>query len=211
MGIPASQMSDFELTAQLRMERSAELSDRVFSEVFRRYQDRVRSWCYRMTGNHESAQDLSQEVFLKAYRHLDAFRGDSSLATWLYAIARNHCLTALKQRRAGTTPLEDLSDAALRDRCNLTPDLAAEHTEAARRTLALMTRTLEPMEVHVMVLHYGHEVPLASITQQLALRNPSGAKAFVVNARRKLKAAIHRQNAQREASYRNSSCAKSFR
>lgn len=189
-------MSDLELTSELRTELSRELSDRLFSEIFRRYNDRVRAWCYRITGNHESAQDLSQEVFMKAYRHLDAFRGDSSLATWLYAIARNHCLTSLKQRRAGTTPLEDVSHAALQDRYNLTPDVAAEHTESARRTIALMTKTLEPLEVRVMVLHYGHEVPLASITQQLALRNPSGAKAYVVNARRKLKAVIHRHKAR---------------
>ncbi len=56
-----------------------------------------------------------------------------------------------------------------------------------------MTRTLEPLELRVMTLHYGHEVPLATITRELALSNPSGAKAYIVNARRKLHAVLHRQ------------------
>ena len=54
------------------------------------------------------------------------------------------------------------------------------------------------MEARVMALHFGYEVPLAAITQQLALSNPSGAKAYVVNARRKLNSAIKRR-AVREA------------
>jgi hypothetical protein len=47
--------------------------------------------------------------------------------------------------------------------------------------------------VRVMALHYGHEVPLAAITRQLSLDNPSGAKAYIVNARRKLQAVIRRR------------------
>ena len=62
-----------------------------------------------------------------------------------------------------------------------------------RGMLRLMTRTLDPIEVRVMTLHYGHEVPLATITRQLALDNPSGAKAYIVNARRKLQAVIQRR------------------
>jgi hypothetical protein len=59
--------------------------------------------------------------------------------------------------------------------------------------------TLEPMEAQVMALHYGYELPLAQITQKLALTNPSGAKAYVVNARRKLSLVLRRRALQKAA------------
>jgi len=186
-------LSDAELMAEFRPEISREAADALFTEVFRRYQDRVRSWCYRISGNQETARDLSQEVFLKAYRHILSFRGDASLSTWLYAITRNHCLTALKRQTSEDVPLDLVNHAMLRDCSASDPDLAAELGDISRRMLLFMTRTLDPLEVRIMALHYGHDVPLATITRQLALDNPSGAKAYIVNARRKLQAVIQRR------------------
>ena len=189
----AAALSDAELMAELRSAPSREISDSLFAELFTRYRHRVMSWCYRISGDRESAHDLSQEVFLKAYRHLHSFRGDSSVSTWLYAVARNHCLTALQRHSTDDIPLDFARHSMLRDGCAPDPNVAAEREELCRRMLQLMTRTLDPIEVRVMTLHYGHEVPLAAITLQLALDNPSGAKAYIVNARRKLQAIIRRR------------------
>jgi hypothetical protein len=68
--------------------------DNLFSELFRRYRVRVTSWCFRLTRNHGRALDLAREVFLKAYLYRHSFRGDAKFSTWLYAIARNHCLNS---------------------------------------------------------------------------------------------------------------------
>jgi DNA-directed RNA polymerase specialized sigma24 family protein len=57
----------------------------------------------------------------------------------------------------------------------------------------LISATLSPLETRVMTLHYGHDVPLAEITGQLALSNPSGAKAYIVSARRKLQGALRQR------------------
>ena len=54
--------------------------------------------CYRFVGNHEDASDLSQDVFLRAYRGLRSFRGRSSLATWLYRIGVNVCLNRVSAK-----------------------------------------------------------------------------------------------------------------
>jgi RNA polymerase sigma-70 factor, ECF subfamily len=175
------------------------MSDLVFAEIFERYRQSVVAWCYRIARDHDTANDLAQEVFLKAYRHRNSFRGDSTVSTWLYAITRNHCLTALKRRGHADLPLEPSHYAVLRDESIIDPDRAAELDERSRRLLMLMTRTLDPLEVRVMTLHYGHEVPLAAITRQLHLSNPSGAKAYVVNARRKLQAVLKRRNWQMAA------------
>jgi RNA polymerase sigma-70 factor (ECF subfamily) len=175
------------------------MSELVFAEIFELYRVRVVAWCYRISRNHDTANDLAQEVFLKAYRNRDSFRGDSSVSTWLYAIARNHCLTALKRHPHDSLSLDLVNHATLRDETAVDPNRAAEQGEASRRLLRLMTRTLDPLEVRVMTLHYGHEVPLATITRQLSLSNPSGAKAYIVNARRKLQAVLSRPNWQRAA------------
>jgi RNA polymerase sigma-70 factor (ECF subfamily) len=175
------------------------MSELVFAEIFELYRQRVVAWCYRVSRNHEAAYDLAQEVFLKAYRHRSSFRGDSSVSTWLYAIARNHCLTALRRHAGDDLSLDPVHYAYLRDEAAVDPNSAAEVGEQSRRLLSLMIRTLDPVEVRVMTLHYGHEVPLSTITRQLALDNPSGAKAYIVNGRRKLNAAMKRRNWQRAA------------
>ena len=68
--------------------------------------------------------------------------------------------------------------------------LAMERVQAFQNVWRLIQATLTPMEVRVLALHYGHGLPLAIITRQMMLSNPSGAKAYIVNARRKLKAVL---------------------
>lgn len=70
----------------------------AFDIVVERHQRSVYLLCYRFVGNHEDASDLSQEVFLRAYRGLHKFRGQSSLATWLYRIGVNVCLNRVSTK-----------------------------------------------------------------------------------------------------------------
>jgi RNA polymerase sigma factor (sigma-70 family) len=172
-----------------------EAAEQAFAEMFRRYHSRVISWCRRFAKDRERSCDLAQEVFLKAYRHRASFRGDARFSTWLYAIARNHCLTAI--RKSSSEPLNiDLPAAfVVQDRRAVAPDLAAENHQLTGRLLRLMGRVLEPTEIRVMTLHYAHDEPLAAITMQLGLRNPSGAKAYIVNGRRKLLGNLKRRGA----------------
>ena len=188
----AGLLGDEELMFQLAAAVDRELSERLFNEVYSRYHNRVVGWCARTVPGRDSAVDLAQEVFLKAWRHRTSFRGDSRLSTWLFAITRNHCLTAVRKQGRPMLPI----DASMRDTIGENRRDAAstaESCEMSSRMLRLMRRTLEPLEVRVMALHYGHEVPLSAITRQLELTNPSGAKAYIVNARRKLQGAAKRR------------------
>src|SRR5215475_10753031 len=90
------------IAASQRGEREA------FDELVLRYQRDVYRLCYRYVNNHEDANDLAQEVFLKAYRAIGGFRGDSSFSTWLYRIAVNTCLNF---RSARKPPAQELSDS----------------------------------------------------------------------------------------------------
>jgi RNA polymerase sigma-70 factor, ECF subfamily len=171
-----------------------DLSQRLFTQLFHRYHARVASWCFRFTRNRGRALDLAQEVFFRAYRHRHGFRGDAKFSTWLYAIARNHCLSAIR-KIADPVDAGEVVPIRLRDFSTTPPDIAIERKQRHREMWRMIGATLEPTEARVMALHYGHELPLAEITQQLALTNPSGAKAYVVNARRKLDRVMKRRAA----------------
>src|SRR5207247_9222223 len=75
--------------------------------IVERHRRPVYMLCYRFVGNHEDASDLSQDVFLRAYRGLRSFRGQSSLGTWLYRIGVNVCLNRVSAKRPASESIED--------------------------------------------------------------------------------------------------------
>jgi len=181
-----SAVTDENLMFLLQNAQGPKQVDELFSELFRRYQTRVATWCGRLVRDPGRGMDLAQEVFLRAYRYRHTFRGHARVSTWLYAISRNHCLNAI--RKLEMDPLARLDE--------FPPNLAdglgdvhanAENVQAFERLWSIINQTLTAMEKRVMALHYGHELTLEAITRACHLSNPSGAKAYIVNAKRKLK------------------------
>ena len=82
----------------------------AFEELYRAHAGRLYNLVFRMAGSADEAEDLLQEVFLHAHRKLGSFRGDSSLGTWLYRLAVNHCLDVLRGRQAKMTRVTDSLD-----------------------------------------------------------------------------------------------------
>ena len=72
---------------------------KAYDELVKRYQERIYATLYHMTGNHEDANDLAQDAFIKAYAALKSFKGGSTFYTWLYRIAVNKTINFLKQRK----------------------------------------------------------------------------------------------------------------
>jgi RNA polymerase sigma-70 factor (ECF subfamily) len=81
----------------VRRAREGDLS--AYDELVKRYQERIYATVYHMTGNHEDANDLAQDAFIKAFSALKSFKGGSSFYTWLYRIAVNKTINFLKQRK----------------------------------------------------------------------------------------------------------------
>ncbi len=79
----------------------------AFDLIVERHRRAVYQLCYRFVGNHEDASDLSQDVFLRAYRGLRNFRGQSALGTWLHRIAVNLCLNRVSAKSLESVPIED--------------------------------------------------------------------------------------------------------
>jgi RNA polymerase sigma-70 factor (ECF subfamily) len=79
----------------------------AFDVIVERHQRAVYQLCFRFVRRHEDAADLTQEVFLRAYRGLRRFRGDAAMATWLYRIGVNVCLNQASARKRQETPLDE--------------------------------------------------------------------------------------------------------
>jgi RNA polymerase sigma-70 factor (ECF subfamily) len=96
-------MTDLELVERVKLQ-----DYEAFEELVRRYRNDVyRVSCYFLK-NREEAWDVSQEVFIKAYRSIQWFRGDSLFKTWLLRITSNQCKDFLKKRRLPVVPLEPI-------------------------------------------------------------------------------------------------------
>jgi RNA polymerase sigma-70 factor (ECF subfamily) len=183
-------LTDEEIVCELRNVRDQRLADDLFAELFRRYELPVRLWCLRFTSDRNHTFDLMQEIFFKVYRNMHCYRGDSKFSTWLYAIAHNHCCNSRKRKAAEPVERASLISALQRDFSVPDPDAAIERSQSARLIRQLFSSALNPLEARIMSMHYGREIPLSAITQELGLSNRSGAKAYIVNARRKLNRAL---------------------
>ena len=133
----------------------------AFDELVVRYQRNIYRLCYRYVNNHEDANDLTQEVFLKAWRAIGRFRGQSAFSTWLYRIGVNACLNF----RAARRPLAQELPEALPD-----PGMgAAERVESeqqARRVREAVARLPEKQRA-TLILKIYHELTHQEVAQVL--------------------------------------------
>lgn len=187
------QLTDEELAAQYQASSGTAQAERWVNELFRRHYARVARWCFRFTGNRDSAADLAQEVFVRAYRNLHSFEGASKFSTWLYTVTRNHCLNAVKSRNESQWEELDAVIAHMADTAfESNPYGIAERASEVARVRAILNQALDETEKQVFVLHFADEMPLDAITRLLRLRNTSGAKAYIVSAKRKLQRSVAR-------------------
>jgi len=149
--------------------RSGDLE--AYDELIRRHQERIYGTVCHMTSNHEDANDLTQETFIKAFQALKSFKGGSSFYTWIYRIAVNKTINFLKLRKnRASMSLNDLDFNAEND-----PDLVALVSDKTPRRDAGLTELQEKLneamgklsDVHrlVVTLHDVQGVPHEEIAQ----------------------------------------------
>jgi RNA polymerase sigma factor (sigma-70 family) len=183
------QLPDEELVARYQSTVEVREREQYIDELFRRNYQRVGRWCLRFASDREAAADLAQEIFTKAYQNLSSFQGQSKFSTWLFVIARNHCLNAVRANARQATELAaDEGEEVLLGIPDGAPDAYStlERQQSANMVRQLLNEALDETEKVIFTLHYGEELTLDAITRLLRLENPSGAKAYIVSARRKL-------------------------
>jgi RNA polymerase sigma-70 factor (ECF subfamily) len=157
----------------------------AFAALVIRYREPVYRFLRRMTGNHEDAADLTQEVFLRAYRGLGRFEGRCRVRTWLLRIATNACLDH-RERQRQPLPLE--AAAALSAPPEAEPDALAERRERWRRVREAV-QALPPRQRAAVVLRLYGGYPYKEIAEVLDCSEGT-VKAAVFSALRKLRRAL---------------------
>ncbi len=126
----------------------------AYDDLVRRYQERIYATVYHMTSNHEDANDLAQEAFIKAYQALKSFKGGSSFYTWIYRIAVNKTINFLKQRKnRAQISLNDLDFNAEHD-----PDLVALISDKTPRRDANLAELQEKLNAALQKLSDHHRL-----------------------------------------------------
>ena len=139
----------------LTLVRKAQHGDlRAYDDLIRRYQERIYATIYHMTANHEDANDLVQDTFIKAFQALRSFKGDASFYTWIYRIAVNKTINFLKQRRSRThISLNDLDLNAEHD-----PALVALVSDKTPRRDAVLSELQEKLNAAMLRLSETHRL-----------------------------------------------------
>jgi RNA polymerase sigma factor (sigma-70 family) len=141
----------------VRRARKGDLA--AYDDLVKRYQERIYATIYHMTSNHEDANDLAQESFIKAFSALKSFKGGSTFYTWLYRIAVNKTINFLKQRKNRThMSLNDIDFNAEHDTdlialiSEKTPRRDAGLSELQKKLNEALLKLSEPHRL-VVVLH----------------------------------------------------------
>jgi RNA polymerase sigma-70 factor (ECF subfamily) len=133
----------------------------AFDRLVVRYQREVYRLCYRYVNNHEDANDLTQEVFLRAWRAIGRFKGRSAFSTWLYRIAVNACLNFRAVRRV---PVRELPEALADPSADASARM--ERDDEARRVREAVSRLPEKQRA-TLILKVYHDMTHQEVAEVL--------------------------------------------
>lgn len=157
--------------------------DRAFEELLRRYEGKVYRLCCALLRDRSQAEDAAQESFVRVWKALDRYDGRASLSSWIYAITRNRCLTALERRRS-LDSLDEEAQFALRE----TGKAGDGHAEQ----LLGLVELLPERSRRVLVLYYYEERSVSEVA--LMLGCPEGTvKTMLFRARAALAEMLKRR------------------
>jgi RNA polymerase sigma-70 factor (ECF subfamily) len=159
----------------------------AFNVIVERHRRHVYQLCYRFVGNHEDASDLAQDVFIRAYRGLPKFKGQSSLGTWLYRIAVNVSLNRVGAKVPQPEPLDPLllgndGRAVSHDEDAVDVLLRNERAEQVRAAIARLPKKQRA----TLILRVYHDLPHEQIAAILG-SSVGAAKANLCHALSNLK------------------------
>jgi len=155
----------------------------AFGELYRHHSPRIFALVCRMSGSTETGEDLLQEIFLQAHRKIRSFKGDSSVGTWLYRLAINHCLDFVRSRQARMDKTTDSLDD------DMAPPAARRETPVERIDLERAIQQLPAGCREAFVLHDVEGYEHREIARMLGIAEGT-SKSQVFKARMKLRAVL---------------------
>lgn len=166
-------------TDQEIIQRISQGDVEAFREIIQRYQRMIFVFIYKMVNNTQDAEDLTQEVFVKAYEKLSSYRGESQFSTWLHTLARNRTIDFLRRRKIHDSD-EQLAyiPSQARDESPQDSLLNKEKRKEIERAFSMLSDSYR----EVIVLRCTHEYPFEKIASLLGIAE-STARVRYLRAR----------------------------
>lgn len=177
----------------------------AFNFLISRYETKVLNLSLRYLRDYHQALDETQEIFLKVFRKIALFKGESAFGTWLYRITANHCMNVIKIRRRNAlgreravsldTARDNHPVKTLPDLKTAGPDDACVRTEM-QKTVVEMLETLPDIQRQIIILRHFELLSYKEIADILELRETT-VRSCMHRARQRLKAMIQKQRGRR--------------
>ena len=179
-------MAQSELTDTEIIKRVLQGEQALFAQLVQRYQQYVFTLVLRFTDSREDAEEISQDVFVKAYRSLADFRGESKFSTWLYTVVRTSSITFLRKKKLDTTSLDnERTFLQLENReSGFNANTMEQKSRHAMVNAAI--RLLSPDDGQIITLFYKGEQSLEEIGRIMGME-PNTVKVRLHRARNRLR------------------------
>jgi RNA polymerase sigma-70 factor (ECF subfamily) len=179
--VTQSELTDTEIIKRILLGEQA-----LFAQLVQRYQQYVFTLVLRFTDRREDAEEISQDVFVKAYRSLADFRGEAKFSTWLYTVVRTSSITFLRKKKLDTTSLDN--ERTFLQLENRESGFNANTMEQkSRHTMVnAAIRLLSPDDSQIITLFYKGEQSLEEIGRIMGME-PNTVKVRLHRARNRLR------------------------
>ncbi|HEV3326279.1 MAG TPA: sigma-70 family RNA polymerase sigma factor [Puia sp.] len=179
-------MTYIELTDTEIIKRVLQGEQALFAQLVQRYQQYVFTLVGRFTASREDAEEISQDIFVKAYRSLADFRGEAKFSTWLYTVVRTSCITFLRKKRLDTTSLDNERTFLQLESKESGFKANAVERKSRHAMVNAAIHMLSPDDSQVLTLFYKGEQTLEEIGRIMGL-DPNTVKVKLHRARNRLK------------------------
>jgi RNA polymerase sigma-70 factor, ECF subfamily len=160
-----------------------------FKKILGEFQDKVYNQAYRMMGNSEDAEEVTQDIFLKVFKNISAFRGECKMSTWIYRITSNECISRLRKKQLDMTSLDSpfddgrtLSDVLPSDNHDTLKNMESEET--AKYIRSQVNRLPAEWAMAICLYHFD-DLSYNEISEIMSL--PTGTIAtYILRGRKQL-------------------------
>ena len=156
----------------------------AFVVLVTRYKDLVYTLALRMLQHKEEAEEVSQDTFVKVYRSLNKFKGDSKFSTWVYRVTYNTCLDRIKKnkRKQNTVTIDEFTEHQVKTLDNALYQLELSEQQ---QTIKDCLNMLPSEDAFLLTLYYFEELSLEEISKIIEIK-PNNVKVKLFRARKKL-------------------------
>lgn len=158
----------------------------LYADLVKRYQQFVFTIALRYTPNREDAEEIAQDVFVKAYRSLADFRGDAKFSTWLYTIVTTTCITFLRKKKLDVHSLDNEKVFEVADSRNSAFRANQVEQKSKAKMVNQAIKLLSADDARIITLFYQGEQSLEEIGQIIGAE-PNTVKVKLYRARQRLK------------------------